>query len=221
MHMKEKTRNLGFFGSHNHSFEMFATMVLCLGNGMDMLMVLYTWYDVTVVYFEATMDISIMAFNILTERRNFEILKLLQIYMNDQKSKFRFTYVFKDILCTQNGKKVVANNTHMMYWRKEGRVIYSFTHLVGGLFITCIWACEAWKHGKRCQNTECLRSYIQYIVVRMGMCIRLTYVRLSIHSTHCHNGVFSLSIKFSVNFFLFSAQIEWQCFEYTNSTLGI
>ena len=45
---------------------------------------------------------------------------------------------------------------------KEGGVIYSFTPLVGGLFIAGIWPCKAWKHGQRCQNTgEGLRSHIQ------------------------------------------------------------
>ena len=34
---------------------------------------------------------------------------------------------------------------------------------------------------KVCQITGGLRSDIQYIVVTMAMCIRLTYVRLSIH----------------------------------------
>ena len=42
------------------------------------------------------------------------------------------------------------------------------------------------------------------------MCIRQTYVRLSIHSTRCHDGAFSFKHKNSVFTKFFSAQIEWQ-----------
>ena len=46
--------------------------------------------------------------------------------------------------------------------RKEGGVIYSFTHLFGGLFIADIWPCKSWKHGQSFQITgEGLKSYIQ------------------------------------------------------------
>ena len=60
------------------------------------------------------------------------------------------------------------------------------------------------EHGQSCQITgKSLRTDIQSIVVRMTMCIRLIYVRLSIHSTHCHchDGAFSWSMKFSVDIF--------------------
>ena len=67
---------------------------------------------------------------------------------------------------------------------RGGGVIFSFTHLVGGLLIVGIKPCKTWEHGQSCQITgEGIRSDIQYIVVTMAMCIRLTYVRLSIHFT--------------------------------------
>ena len=57
------------------------------------------------------------------------------------------------------------------------------------------------------------------IVVRMAMCIRLTYVRLSIQSTHCHESTFSWSIKFSVDqiFILhrLNGNIFWVSRQYT------
>ena len=62
-------------------------------------------------------------------------------------------------------KSIWLESSHAYYAYdvlKEGGVIYSFTHLVGGLFITGIWPCKAWKHDQRCENTgEGLRSYIQ------------------------------------------------------------
>ena len=42
------------------------------------------------------------------------------------------------------------------------------------------------------------------------MCIGLTYVQLSIHSTHCHDGALYKGIQFSVDQTFFSAYIEWQ-----------
>ena len=45
---------------------------------------------------------------------------------------------------------------------KEGGVIYSFTHLVGGLIIAGIWPYKAWKHGQIWKiRGEGLRRYIQ------------------------------------------------------------
>ena len=41
-----------------------------------------------------------------TEQRNCEILKLLQIYKNDQKSKFMLTYVLFKIVLRQLHKMV-------------------------------------------------------------------------------------------------------------------
>ena len=38
-------------------------------------------------------ETSFLDINLPTEQRNCEILKLLQVYKNDQKSKFMFTYV--------------------------------------------------------------------------------------------------------------------------------
>ena len=44
------------------------------------------------------------------------------------------------------------------------------------------------------------------------MCIRLTYVRLFIHSTNCRDGAFSWSIKFSVDKFFFCTDGIILCF---------
>ena len=41
------------------------------------------------------------------------------------------------------------------------------------------------------------------------MRIRLTYVRLSIHSTHCHDGAFFEALNSVLTNFV-SAHIEWQ-----------
>ena len=44
---------------------------------------------------------------------------------------------------------------------KEGGVIYSFTHLVGGLFIAGIQLFKAWEHDQSCHMTgEGIRSNI-------------------------------------------------------------
>ena len=71
-------------------------------------------------------------------------------------------YVIEDTLktITQSGKEVVTNYAYDVW--KEGVVILSFTHLVGGLFIAGISPCKALEHGQNCLITgEGLRSYIQ------------------------------------------------------------
>ena len=79
----------------------------------------------------------------------------------------------------------------MMYGRKEG-VIYCFTHLVGGLLSLVF---DRARHENMAKGVKIQKKVSEVIsnniVVRMAMCIRLTYVRLSIHSTHCHDGAFS------------------------------
>ena len=63
---------------------------------------------------------------ILTEQRNCEILKLLQIYKNDKKSKFMLTRMYIIKTSTQNGQEVVTHIAHMMYGRKEG--LFTVSH---------------------------------------------------------------------------------------------
>ena len=74
-----------------------------------------------------------------TEQRNCEILKLLQIYKNDQKSKFMLTYILFKIFLRQVQKWLGGSHAYYAYdvWKERG-VSYSFTHLVGGLFIAGI-----------------------------------------------------------------------------------
>ena len=67
----------------------------------------------------------------------------------------------------------------------------------------------------------CIRSEVMYDVVKMAMCIKLSYVRLYIHSTHCHDGAFSWSIKFNGDQIYFCTYWMAICFEYTDSTLCI
>ena len=88
-------------------------------------------------------------------------------------------YVIEDILktSTHNGKEVVLHISHTYEVWKVRWVIFSFTHFVGGLFIAGIKECKAWEHDQSCQNTgEGIIRDIQYIVVTIAICIRLTYV---------------------------------------------
>ena len=63
---------------------------------------------------------------ILTEHRNCEILKLLQKYINVQKSIFMLTCIFNKII--QDCKVVITCNTHVMYGRTEGHLqLHTFT----------------------------------------------------------------------------------------------
>ena len=79
--------------------------------------------------------LSIIVACILTEQRNGEILKLLQIYKGDQKSKFMLTYMLFDKYTKWLGSSH-AYITHMIYGRKEWSFTENcFTILVGGLFI--------------------------------------------------------------------------------------
>ena len=101
--------------------------------------------------------------HILTEKRNCEILILLQIYKNDQNSKFMFTCMLLKTFLRQIHKMVRKRSRILRVWCMEGGVVISsFTHLVGGLFIAGIQPCKAWEHGQRCQIIgECLRNNIQ------------------------------------------------------------
>ena len=56
-----------------------------------------------------------------TEQRNCEILKLLQIYKNDQKSKFMLTYMLFKIFLRQLHKMVRKYSPTLRIWCMEGR----------------------------------------------------------------------------------------------------
>ena len=112
---------------------------------------------------------------------------------------------------TQNGKEGVMHISHMNVW-KVGKVISSFIHLVGGLFIAGIKPCI--RHESMVKVVKLQEKVSEVIFNSIVVCdshVYKTNIRTFIHSfyRHCHDSAFSWSIQFCVDQ-IFAAQIKWQ-----------